>query len=323
MDYYSVRELANESGYTRQHIHRLIKSGEIKAEQVSERKITIPENEAKKIIEKSRSEVSTYFSLNTDLSDMMKDFIKDYVKKIGKISLTEEGDLPIFILYVLAKTHKTHSAIVALCKQGYGEGSMSLVRQLLETDASLRWICKEETPHTLSLFISQLVHQKLRLINKSYQDEKTKVTITKRRTNPEPGDLDVRELIQVEKRLKEQGSLGEHFWHGKGSLEEVVKEAGLPTHYNIYLAMLNEYVHINPSDIDRYLDFSEDEASLQLGQSAESVKEALMLNFHFGISVIERVNSLEKVGYEEKIERLITDYQNSGKPRKLQSDKPN
>lgn len=312
MDYFSIQELANATGYTRQHIHRLIKSGEIKVEQLGERKIAVTESEAKKIIEKAKTEVSQYFSLNSDLSKVMYDFILKYVNQVGNVSLTEDGDLPIFTLYILARSHKTHSAILALCKQGYGESAMTLVRQLTESDSSIRWIHKEKTAHRLHLFVSQLISQKLNLVNKAYQDEKTRAVITSRRANPEPDDIDIREWKEVEKKLKTQASSGQ-FWHGKGSLEDLMIEACLPKHYGIYLTMLNEFVHINPVDLERYLVFSDNEMTVHLGTAPHSVKDALILGFHFCFSIIDFVNDQSKVEFEQKIKPLIDQYKAIGK----------
>lgn len=311
MDYLSIRELAEATGYTRQHIHRLVKKGTIVAEKISERRIAIPISEANKLIDSAKSECAAYLRLNIDFSKVNEKFIKDFVQQSRSISLCSDGDLKLFNLYILAKSFRIHSAIIALCRQGQGESALTLVRQLIEADASLRWIYKEKTEERIKKFVSQVIPQKMRSLKQAYQDEKMRLYIVERRNNPEPYDLDISDLKKMKKKLGLNTNSGQ-FWHGLGSLEELIREAGLPEHYNIYLSILNSSVHINPVDVDHYVSLDDDELLLILGVGPESVKDALMFGFHFAFSIVDFMNDHEKIGYESSLSKLAKAYEQTG-----------
>lgn len=286
MKTYTITELEYATGYTRQHLHRMIKSQNIQVEKLGERQIGIKEADALSLIKRANSEISELYLANSELAKLIEHFLEDYVTRIGN----KLSDKDLISLYALTKTHKGILAVLVLSRSGLGEAANTIVRQIFETERSLRLIlASHDTKHAKN-FIASFVKQRRNIIGKAYGDPKFRVTIEKRRKSLDEKEVDIKLWKELEKSNPQKG-----YWHGFKSFEHLMKELNSTKFQLIDLQILNEYAHFNPVDLDRFIREEGGEIFLSVGPTNESVTMALVRCFNYSFQTLDLINEKKSV----------------------------
>ncbi len=96
-----------------------------------------------KLQEKILADFPEIFDLTGQLKKAANSLLRDFNSR--NIKLIELAPSKRLILFFTAKTIKTYSAILILCREGYGQDSYALLRGFLETLVSVKYIFSETT----------------------------------------------------------------------------------------------------------------------------------------------------------------------------------
>ena len=218
--------------------------------------------------------------LNDDLQRLARELVPATCPIPGDL-LTREQSIAIF---ALTKACKTHAALVALCRAGYGEDASILARSLFELALDVLYSSQDPTGERAERYVDHdwvIRYEMLHTI----------------RTDPalkgmrQPEDTTVAEIEREAHRVQnrwqfwnEQNKSGrlkrpKSHWSGK-TIRDVAAAVGWESHYNTMYRLVSQLAHTSVRGANQYIaQIDEHTLRLNSGPSTNYVWQTLFSGF--------------------------------------------
>src|SRR3989344_1823645 len=219
MRYYSTKDLAKILGYNDDsYIRRIIAKGKIKAEKRG-RDWFVSEEEGSNYRTKYiiGSTFKSLFSFNHQLKLLVNEYLKREIRNIGPKDA--------LIAFTIAKAYKTHSAIMLLCKEGFGEDASVLNRTIFELLITLLYILKDPTAERAYRYYAFDWVLREKMFKYAEQKPELLLQLEQRALKPKGGDVSIDEVKKMAEEVQRKYSYKGYNWSDK-SLGEMAEEVG-------------------------------------------------------------------------------------------------
>jgi hypothetical protein len=207
-----------------------------------------------------------------------------------------------FLIYSFGKAYKTHSAILILCKNGYGQDAAILARSLFELAITSLYILKDSTNNKAERWFD---YDWIRR-NKMYEYMKLEsrfIELLKEKSKDLPEDpmIEIKRMAQeMQKKHNYKSGLG---WSDK-NIFDMTRDVNLESLYPTVYKLHTEIHHSGVGSINDYFSQEEDAIVADVGPSQKWVDETLVGSFHFFSILVEKWSSIFKLSLDGEIENL-------------------
>ena len=210
-----------------------------------------------------------------------------------------------FLLYALAKSHKTQAAILLLSEKGFGQDAGILARSIFELAITALYIAKDETGKIVERFFDYDWIMRANMYNSVSRDTLFKEEFIKK----DPTRKEVKAIFsEAEKIKKKYPRIEESFhWSDKGFKGMAKKVGRLDTYKSAYHLQCN-LAHPNPRNTNDYFTESESRLEINAGPDDKWIKESLVATFDFFIHVVYAWNEEFNFGLKLKLDDLAKRY---------------
>lgn len=278
MRYYNTRDLAKILGYNDDsYVRRLIGEGKLKAEKKG-REWVVSEEDAsnyrtKNIISTSYKDL---FSFNHQLKLLVDDYLEREIRNIGPKDA--------LVAFTLAKSYKTHSAIMTLCEGGYGEDASILNRTIFELLITLLYILKDPTDERAYRYYAFDWILREKMFNYAEQKPELLLQLEQRALKPKEGDVSISEVKKMAKQVQDKYRYKGYNWSDK-SLGEMAEEVNRSGQYKTMYRLSSQHTHSHARVMNDYVKQTEDGFTNFAGISDSWVEEDLVMAFDFFSSI--------------------------------------
>jgi hypothetical protein len=298
MRYYNTRDLAKILGYNDDsYIRRLIGEGKLKAEKRG-REWVVSEEDASNY--RTKNVISTsykdLFSFNHQLKLLVDDYLEREIRNIGPKDA--------LVAFTLAKSYKTHSAIMALCGGGYGEDASILNRTIFELLITLLYILKDPTDERAYRYygFDWILREKMF----SYAEQKPELLLQleQRTLKPKNGDVSISEVKKMAKQVQDKYKYKGYNWSDK-SLGEMAEEVNRSGQYKTMYRLSSQHTHSHARVMNDYVKQTENGFTNFAGISDNWVEEDLVMAFDFFSSIFAAASDQYGWGVEKELKPLF------------------
>ncbi|WKZ25821.1 MAG: DUF5677 domain-containing protein [bacterium] len=278
MRYYNTRDLAKILGYNDDsYIRRLIGEGKLKAEKKG-REWVVSEEDASNY--RTKNVISTsykdLFSFNHQLKLLVDDYLEREIRNIGPKDA--------LVAFTLAKSYKTHSAIMALCEGGYGEDASILNRTIFELLITLLYILKDPTDERAYRYYGFDWILREKMFNYAEQKPELLLQLEQRALKPKNGDVSISEVKKMAKQVQDKYKYKGYNWSDK-SLGEMAEEVNRSGQYKTMYRLSSQHTHSHARVMNDYVKQTENGFTNFAGISDNWVEEDLVMAFDFFSSI--------------------------------------
>lgn len=234
-------------------------------------------------------EIHNILAKNKKLNDLIQ-------KTAISIERTERNLQTVYILILLAKTLKTHRAIILLCEKGYGEDAAILNRTIFESMIEMLYIFNKNTEDRLGRYFnySHILKQKyLKIIDKQSPDFITKQISPKER----------RRIRKNGEKTQKEYAYNHKGWAGINRREMAI-ELKMTDSYDIFYPITSCFSHTDSEALNHYLVEQTDEININFGYSDKLVSETLFSTLEFFMTIAKKWNDVLKLNISDDIENI-------------------
>ena len=243
---------------------------------------------------------------NNSISQLIK-FNEDLKKIADFILFTRDFDpknaKETFLIYSLGKAYKTHSSILILCKNGYGQDSAILTRSLFELAVTTLYILKDSTDSRAERWVD---YDWIRR-NKMYEYMKSEdrfIELLRERSKDLKNDP-VAKIKRVAQEMQKKHNYNRKLGWCDKNIFDMTKEVGLESLYPTVYKLHTEIHHSGVGAVNDYFSLGEDAIMADVGASPVWVEESLVSSFHFFSILVEKCNEFFKFSLDKKISSLL------------------
>ena len=278
MRYFNTRDLAKIFGYNDDsYIRRLISQGRIKAKK-NGREWLVSEEDASNY--RTRNAIKNSFKKLISLNYELKLIVDKYLQN----QITISGPKDSLTSVTLTKAYKTHSAIILLCQEGYGEDASVLNRTMFELLITILYILKDPTDERAYRYYSYDWVLRKKMLRYAEQRPELIIQLENRITNLKVDDVSIEEVNRKAKQVQEKFKYKNNRWSDR-TLADMSKEVDKENHYQTMYRLASQYTHSLPRVINDYVKFTDDGYINFSGISENWVEEDLIMAFDFFSSI--------------------------------------
>lgn len=274
MRYYNTHDLAKILGYNDDsYIRRLISKGKLTAEKRG-REWFVSEEEGynyktKFVISSTYKEL---FSFNHQLKLIVDEYLKKEIKNIGPKDA--------LVAFTLAKAYKTHSAVMVLSEEGYGEDASILNRTIFELLVTLLYVLKDPTDERAYRYYSFDWILREKMFKYAEQKPELLLQIEQRTLKPKMGDVSLNEIKNMANKVQKKFKYKGNNWSDK-SIGEMAKEVNKEGQYKTMYRLSSQHAHSPSRVMNDYVRRTENGFINFAGISDNWVEEDLVMAFDF------------------------------------------
>jgi len=202
---------------------------------------------------------------------------------------TVKTDFQLFSTMIIAKSYRTHGAIVFLCEQGYGEDSFTLARTLFEIMVNYGYIIQNDSEERLSRYTRHEIVTRRKLL-KFIKNEPIFSSRFKEVFPNQDESILYKEIEREYNRLMELYGKGfGELWSGK-KIVDMATDIGKKEAYSTIYRLQCSHSHADISGISSSFSVDESGVTIDIGASKNWIREALAVSFDFFSYILERVN---------------------------------
>ncbi|MDP3987734.1 MAG: DUF5677 domain-containing protein [Candidatus Levybacteria bacterium] len=298
MRYYNTRDLAKILGYNDDsYVRRIIGEGKLKAEKRGREWYVSEENawnyRTKFVI---TSRFKDLFTFNHELKLLVNEYLEGKANIIGpKDSLTA---------FTLTKAYKTHSAIMLLSQEGYGEDASILNRTIFELLVNLLYVLKDPTDERAYRYhaFDWLLREKMY----GYAEQKPELLLQleQRALKPKAGDVSIAEIKKMAKQVKDKYKYKGYNWSDK-SLGEMAEEVGKAGQYKTMYRLSSQHTHSHSRVMNDYVKRTDEGFVHNAGISDNWVEEDLVMAFDFFSGIFAAASDQFGWKAEKELDKLF------------------
>ena len=301
MRYYNTRDLAKILGYNDDsYVRRLIGEGKLKAEKRG-REWVVSEEDAsnyrtKNIISTSYKDL---FSFNHQLKLLVDDYLEREIRNIGPKDA--------LVAFTLAKSYKTHSAIMTLCERGYGEDASILNRTIFELLITLLYILKDPTDERAYRYYAFDWVLREKMFKYAEQKPELLLQLEQRALRPKVGDVSIDEVKKMAEEVQRKYSYKGYNWSDK-SLGEMAEEVGRGGQYKTMYRLSSQYTHSHSRFMNDYVKRTKNGFINFAGISDNWVEQDLVMAFDFFSGIFAAASDNYGWHAEKELDKLYKNY---------------
>lgn len=236
------------------------------------------------------------FHFNEELRNIIEPILDKHPEPINP----KQG----FLLYALAKSHKTQAAILLLSERGFGQDAGILARSIFELAITTLYIVKDDTGKVVKRFFDYDW-----IMRANMYDSVSKDTIYKEEfERKDPAGVRVEEVFEESEKIKRKyQDISNISWSDK-SFKKMAEEVGrLDTYKTAYHLQCN-LSHPNPRNMNDYFSELEGKLEVNAGPDYKWILESLVATFDFFIHIIDAWDEEFGFGLKPKLEDLAKRY---------------
>lgn len=298
MRYFNTRDLAKILGYNDDsYIRRLISTGKLSAEKKG-REWVVSEEEASKYRTRGNINAShkELFSFNHQLKLLADDYLGKEVRSTGPKD--------VLVSFTLAKSYKTHSAIMTLCEGGYGEDASILNRTIFELLITLLYILKDPTDERAYRYYAFDWVLRDKMFKYAEQKPELLLQLEQRALKPKRGDISITEVKKMAKQVQDKYGYKNYNWSDK-SLGEMAEEVNRSGQYKTMYRLSSQHTHSNSRVMNDYVKPTINGFTSFAGISDNWIEEDLVMAFDFFSSIFASASDQYNWGVEKELKPLF------------------
>jgi len=246
----------------------------------------------------------------------MEEKLIEFNNKLRNMSGTLLDNMPepkdkkeALLMFALAKTDKTHNAILTLCRDGMGEDAAILCRSIFEMLINVEYILADTTTSRVDRYFDYDWVLRKEMYEASLHTSLAKSAINERQINPPPHflDEDLKVVIENADRAQSQHKYEPRGWSNK-NLWEMATSVGRKDIYNTVYKLQCGLAHSSPRTMNDYFKFKDGSVILDAGPSKNYVNEVLSASFNFYFLLIDCFNDYFKKGKDEELRTLEEEF---------------
>ena len=213
-----------------------------------------------------------------------------------------------FMSFALAKTYKSHGAIIRLCQTGYGEDAAQLVRSLFDLCITTLYIMADSTDKRIERYYDYdwIIRRRI------YEYAKTRPYLVKELEKRSKKLKDTENSIEEIFKKAEEAQKKHNYnigWSDK-SIKRMAEEVGRLESYQTVYSLQSNIAHSSVRVMNDYLKLSEDGDGFVLDptQTFNWVEESLVASFDFYLAIIDVFDKHFNLNLDEKLKDLANRY---------------
>jgi len=228
--------------------------------------------------------------------EKLRSILEPVLDKHPEPTNTKQG----FLLYALAKSHKTQTAILLLCEKGFGQDAGILSRTMFELAITALFIAKDKSGKIAERFFDYDWIMRANM----YDIVPKKTKFQDKLEERDPDRTIIKEVLQEAKKIKEKYPGIENFRWSEETFYKMAKAVNrLDTYKTAYHLQCN-LSHPNPRNTNDY--FVESNGTLEVNADSDNkwISESLVATFDFFFHTISVWNDEFKFDLESKLDDL-------------------
>ncbi len=208
----------------------------------------------------------------------------------------------LFLVFSFGKAFKTHSAILILCKAGYGQDAAILTRSLFELLVTTLYILGDTTRRRAERWFDYdwIRRAKMYEYMKS-EDRFIELLNEKKKSSKEDHAIKIKQKAQeMQEKYNYVSKLG---WSDR-SIFDMAKEVDLESLYPTVYKLQTDLHHSGVGSMNDYFSEEGEEIIADIGPSHSWVEETLVASFHFFHDLIEKLNESFSLSVHEEIREI-------------------
>lgn len=236
------------------------------------------------------------FNLNEELRATIEPVLDEHPEP--------EGLKQAFLLYALAKSHKTQAAILLLSEKGFCQDAGILTRSMFELSITASYITQDETGKIVERFFDYDW-----IMRANMYDSVSKDAIYKEKINKKDSAKEIIEevLTKAEEIRKKYPDMTDIRWSNK-SFKKIARKVGRLDAYKTAYSLQCNLSHPNPRNINDYFTESEGRLEVNSGPDDKWISESLVATFDFFFHIISDWNEEFGFGLKSKLDDLTKRY---------------
>lgn len=308
MNYFTTKETANYLGYNDDaYVRKLILSKKLEAKKVGTQWMVSDETINKfKVNANIQSKYKILLSMNQELRDL-----SDKITDVGPSASTQ---LDWLMVFSLGKGYKTQSAILSLCKMGYGEDAFVLTRTLFESMISLYYISADETNERAERFFAYDAVLRHEMLKNQIDKAGTLDKLIEKSRDPRLSTAVVQKISDEESEVQSK------YKYKKGWSDKSLRDMADAVHrldaYNTVYKLQCQIAHNATRSMNEYAKETPEGIVLEIGPSENLVEETLVIVFDCFYHIVKAYNEHYIVGFNTALEELSIRYSSTVKSMK-------
>ncbi len=224
------------------------------------------------------------------------------INKIADTQAIPENDLNVVSGFFMAKTMKTHMAVIELCREGYGEDARSLIRSLFENMVNFQYLVRFDLADR---FLAWDVVVRAQMMTPYKNSKLGKELEEKLEAQGETIDG----IIERAKKNQEKYSFKPNNWSQK-NLFEMALAIGQDHTYRTVFKIQCQNVHPAPRSMTGYMIRTKDQLYFDPSPSEKDIDHCLVEAFDFTSNILKTFNSISKQLDTKNIVELRLEFEN-------------
>ncbi len=213
------------------------------------------------------------------------------------------GPKDFFILFALGKSYKSHTAIINLCRSGYGQDAAIVVRSLFELEIITLYILSDKTDGRIKRYNDYDWIIRKEMFEAHADNEKVMKEIKLREAKPTKTQDSIKLVKKRAEEVQKKHNYKRYQWSEK-SLKGMSEEVGERITYSSLYGMQSQLIHSQARAMNEYVEVVDSEFVINVGPSKKWVEESLVSAFDFFINVAKTYDNYHKLGLEKKFLKL-------------------
>lgn len=215
--------------------------------------------------------IGELFKLNEEL-ELLADKITN-----TRIFVNEQKGHYLAIAY--GKGFKTFSAILLLCRNGYGQDGLVLSRTLFELTVNTFFIFIDPTNKTIDRYFAYQAVLRKKAIQYHQKDKKlNEILIKEFELKAKKGET-IESVLNEAEKMQEKYNFSNNKW-SKHDLAYMSKEVGLEHMYLTLYKVQNDLTHSTVGGLDDYIYDENDSRIVKTGADFKWIEQCLFNSFH-------------------------------------------
>lgn len=241
------------------------------------------------------------YKLNKELVDLVGDLFEQ-----GFSHYKNWSDAQWYLMFAFIKSYRTINSVLILCERSNGQDAFVLVRTLFELMVNTQYVFQEDTDEKLRLFNEYDWVLRDRMLTNALNNEQTAKLLESRVKGINLEEIKNRAVNYLKTYKKGEKKYGS--WTKK-SIAELANETGLKDLYKSLYELGSQFVHSNSRAMNEYIKRTDSgEIIFQTYESDGYIKESLVGSFCCFLSVVNWVNKIFELTYEDKLNDLYERY---------------
>jgi len=209
-----------------------------------------------------------------------------------------------FLLYALAKSHKTQAAILFLSEKGFGQDAGILARSMFELAITALYIAKDDTGKVVERFFDYDWIMRANMYDFVSEEMRYEEEFEKK----DPVGTIIKDVLEEAEKIKKKYRNINNVRWSEESFKEMARKVGRLDLYQKAYTLQCNLAHPNPRNMNDYFSESEGRLEVRAGPDDKWISESLVMAFDSFVNIISVWNKEFEFGLETKLDDLVKRY---------------